>query len=55
MTKTMTTPNLGHRFADMRFVRMDVALGRVHVGVPSDDVEGERVHILRPAGQACVA
>ena len=38
MPNTMPTLNLRHRFADMRFVRMDVALGRVQVGMPGEDV-----------------
>ncbi len=55
MPKTMTTPNLGHRSPDARFVRVDVALGRVHVGVAGENVEGERVHVFRPTGEAGVA
>ena len=54
MPKTMTTLNLGHRFADARFVRVNVAFRGVHVGVSGEHVERERVHVLRPAGEAGV-
>ncbi len=55
MPKTMTTPNLGHRFADARLIRVNVAFGRVHVGVAGEYVEGERVHVFRPTSEAGVA
>ncbi len=36
-------------------VRVNVAFGRVHVGVARENVEGERVHVFRPTSEAGVA
>jgi len=49
-----TALHLIHRLPDVRLAWMDVALGRVHVGVAGKDVERERVHVLGPAGDAGV-
>ena len=46
----------GHAgFADVRLVRVNVTLGRVHVSVPCENVKRERVHIFGPPGYTGVA
>src|SRR5579864_1778773 len=44
-----------HGLEDICIARMNVSLGGAHVSVPGENVERERVHVLRPSRNASVA